>query len=110
MRMWMVEPQLLCRKHLLGEHVELHMFVGTLNKNISIEGYLGNGLLEVHNIKSRHKALIKEMEARGMNHKSPLPDFVEFEAGKVDVDRSLRELRERCNFCAARQEKYLGES
>ena len=33
MRMWMIDPTMLCTKHLLGEHVELHMFVGTINKN-----------------------------------------------------------------------------
>jgi hypothetical protein len=30
--MWMVDPRLVCSKHLLGEHVELHMFVGCLLK------------------------------------------------------------------------------
>ena len=32
MRQWMVDPRLLCRKHLLGEHVENHMFIGTLKR------------------------------------------------------------------------------
>ena len=26
MRMWMVNPRIMCRQHLLGEHVEIHMF------------------------------------------------------------------------------------
>lgn len=110
MRMWMVNPELLCRRHLLGEHVELHMFVGTIQKNISIEGYLANGLLEVHNIRKRHEELVKEMESRGMNHKSPLPPFHEFHAGEVDVQRSLAELYERCRFCAALQDNHKEEA
>lgn len=36
MRMWMVPPELMCRQHLLGEHVELHMFVGAINKGTSV--------------------------------------------------------------------------
>lgn len=32
MRMWLVPPSHMCRKHLLGEHVELHMLLGTLKK------------------------------------------------------------------------------
>lgn len=51
MRMWMVDVKCLCRKHLLGEHSETHMFTGTIKKGTSILGYLKNGLLETHNIK-----------------------------------------------------------
>ena len=36
MRMWLVPPSHMCRKHLLGEHVELHMLLGTLKKGKSI--------------------------------------------------------------------------
>jgi len=28
--MWMTPPAGMCRKHLLGEHVELHMLLGQL--------------------------------------------------------------------------------
>ena len=73
--MWMIDPTMLCRKHLLGEHVELHMFIGTINKNKKLNGYRENGLVEVHNIKSRHAELVSEMKSRGMNHNSPLQKF-----------------------------------
>lgn len=43
MRQWLVDPRCLCDKHLLGEHVEHHMFIGTLRKNKSIQGYLDKG-------------------------------------------------------------------
>ena len=36
MRMWNVDPKLMCNKHLLGEHVEMHMFFGTIQKGISM--------------------------------------------------------------------------
>ena len=63
----MVDPKILCRRHLLGEHVELHMFVGSINKKISLDGYAKNSLVEVHNIKSRHSQLVKEMKALALN-------------------------------------------
>lgn len=47
MRMWMIDPKKMCNKHLFGEHVELHMFVGIINKNKSLAGYLKNKLIEV---------------------------------------------------------------
>ena len=102
MRMWMIDPTMLCRKHLLGEHVELHMFVGTINKNKKLNGYRENGLVEVHNIKSRHAELVSEMKSRGMNHNSPLQKFKAFNFGFVDIDNSYNELLKRCTHCKTR--------
>ncbi len=67
MRMWMVDPKKMCRKHLLGEHVEIHMMVGTLLKGRSIDGFLERGLLEPQSARIRHDALAAEMQARGYN-------------------------------------------
>lgn len=72
MRMWMVDPKLMCRKHLLGEHVELHMIVGAINKGKSLEGFLVDNMLEPRSIIRRHEELAEEMARRGYNHKSPL--------------------------------------
>ena len=105
MRMWMVDPRILCNRHLLGEHVELHMFVGTINHNINLTGYGRNGLVEVHNIKSRHEELVKEMKMRGINHKSPLPSFREFQFGKVNKSKNIKELADRCENCNDRINK-----
>lgn len=99
MRMWMVEPELMCRKHLMGEHVELHMFVGTINKGNKLDGYVRNKLVEVHNIERRHNDLVNEMEKRGYNHKSKLPKFKVFILGKVDIDDNVEELNKRCLEC-----------
>jgi len=99
MRMWLVPPAVMCRKHLLGEHVEMHMFVGTINKGTSIQGYIDDGLVEVQRIKERHDALATEMERRGYNHASPLPEFNSWEAGHVDPSNSQRELIRRCEEC-----------
>ena len=104
----MVNPSLLCSRHLGGEHVECHMFVGTINKNMCIEGYLKKGLVEVHSIKSRHDELAIEMTRRGYNHKSPLPEFKSWTEGNIDIEGNLKELTSRCPECKKRIERYYG--
>lgn len=99
MRMWMTNPKIMCRQHFLGEHLELHMFVGALNKGTSVQGYLDNGLLEIHNIQSRHDELVEEMKRRGMNHKSPLVFENGKKAGFIDREKSFKDLISRCYVC-----------
>ena len=105
MRMWMVDPKKLCRKHLLGEHVECHMFVGTILKEISLLEYKEKGLMEVHNLKDRYKKLSEEMISRGYNHNSPLPEFKLFNCGNINPVENLKILRERCEECKRRQDE-----
>lgn len=99
MRMWMVDPRLMCRKHLLGEHVELHMLVGCLLKKKTLTGYFQKGLLETHSIRGRHQALVREMTRRGMQHNSPLQAFRSFRMGKINCKQSKEELASRCTDC-----------
>jgi len=111
MRMWMVDPGLLCKKHLLGEHVECHMLDGSLRRRRSIAGFLDRGLLEPSQLQARHDALADEMVRRGMQHASPLdaepwrpeehPDVCEQDQYVDDVV-SLRELSRRCSDCRSR--------
>jgi hypothetical protein len=97
--MWMVDPKTLCRNHLLGEHVECHMFVGTLNKGASIKGYIDKGLLEIHNLKRRHSSLVSEMKRRGFLHNSPLPKYKNKKRGRINIIENLDCLSERCSKC-----------
>ena len=101
MRMWSVPPSKMCRRHLLGEHVELHMIVGSLNKGTSMEGYYAKGLVDTAGITERHEALVDEMTARGMHHKSPLPTFYDPHRGHLDPDNQ-QELLRRCPDCRSR--------
>ncbi len=103
MRMWKVNPKNMCRQHLLGEHVECHMFVGAILKGISLSGYIKKGLVEIHNIKSRHQELVNEMIARKYNHNSPLPEFESFESGCIDSEKNLQILNEKCIHCREMQ-------
>lgn len=115
MRMWMVPPAIMCRKHLLGEHVEHHMFVGTINKGISVAGYLRDNLLKPMSLLQRHTLLSGEMAKRGYNHKSDLhmPRLLwinlsrEERWTKIDREASLGELIRRCPECRARYEESL---
>jgi hypothetical protein len=114
LRMWNVAVDKLCRKHLMGEHVEMHMFVGTINKlgqsRFKSTKYVSDGLVEVHHIKQRHEDLVAEMTRRGMNHKSPLAVFESFVCGEVDIDRNEKELGRRCEVCKFEDDGLPSES
>jgi hypothetical protein len=100
----MVNPRILCRQHLLGEHAEIHMFIGTINRKKSVEGYLQKGLLEVHNLFSRHNEIVEEMLKRGYKHHSEVDEEwkTAIQAGFVDRKRNLEELINRCSECRRR--------
>jgi hypothetical protein len=97
--MWMVNPKTMCRQHLLGEHVECHMFVGTIKRGKSIKGYLDKGLLEIHNLQKRHQDLAQEMERRGYKHKSPLEFVTIIKSGKINRKENVIQLNNRCQKC-----------
>lgn len=100
MRMWMIDPRKMCRRHLLGEHAEIHMMAGTLLRGRSIDGFLERGLLEPQNARARHDALAAEMTARGFTHRSPLPKFPRCRLqGTVSRERAEAELFARCPDC-----------
>lgn len=107
MRMWMIPPSQMCRKHLLGEHVETHMFVGSIDKGISMGGYVKNNLVETHNLKARHDELVKEMQRRGYNHKSPMTYKDKMALGKVDVIYNLKDLHNRCAECKSLYKEHI---
>ncbi len=101
--MWMVDPRLMCRKHLLGEHVELHMLVGSMRSGISLQGFFDNKLIETHNVARRHEQLVREMKRRGFRHASPLANIPRRRGGRVDRRANLAELGRRCAHCRALQ-------
>jgi len=102
MRQWNVPVEYLCQKHLIGEHVENHSFLGCIKKGTSLKGYIEKGLVEVHNIKSRHDELANEMIKRGYNHKTPIEEFECQEIGYVNTTENIQELIKRCPKCKER--------
>lgn len=75
MRIWDVDPALLCRNHLLGEHRELHglwniLTAGKVGYSRHPETRRWVGRLSA--LYRRHERLVEEMEERGYRHRSPL--------------------------------------
>ncbi len=76
MRIWDLEPERLCRQHLLGEHRELHGLWAILTQGK--RGYARHpetrrwqGKLKA--LYLRHEQLVAEMGRRGYRHNTPLP-------------------------------------
>lgn len=77
MRVWDIHPRHLCRKHLLGEHRELHGLWNILTKHKGKGGYSRHPETLRWGGKNkalylRHEALIKEFARRGYSHHTPL--------------------------------------
>lgn len=105
MRMWMVNPKKMCRKHLLGEHNEIHKAVGNLRKSERwAKALIAKKYLEPSSFIKRHAELVAEMKRRDYKHDSPLNivaialDYDEMNV-KVNVRKSIADLRLRCKEC-----------
>lgn len=75
MRIWDINPQRLCRNHLLGDHRELHAIWSVLVNGK--QGYARHpetlrwkGKLKA--LYGRHELLVTEMSGRSYRHRSPL--------------------------------------
>ncbi len=101
----MVDPSKMCNRHLLGEHVEIHMILGSINKRRNLGGFLEKGLIQPTLIKERHDALTREMISRGYKHKTPInknPDISYLGSlafTEVDRKASYSNLLDRCPRC-----------
>lgn len=104
--MWMVDPEYLCRKHLLGEHNELHRITGHLKRgNLEVVlTFSGVSQVDTSLIEKRHNDLAKEMDRRGYSHESPREVEKDTEIGEVDVEKNLEDLKSRCDKCRRRIE------
>lgn len=100
----MVDPEIMCREHLLGEHREIHMIVGYINKGHKIGKY--KYLIQLSSLWSRHQDLMEEMVNRGYKHNSILLEN-DIDYNKVsdqdfyliDSEKSLNVLLSRCSKC-----------
>jgi hypothetical protein len=115
--MWMIDPKILCDKHLLGEHGEIHKH----RHNFVKQHKMTKRIFPVTQIEPsamgrRHDELAAELLRRGMNHKSPFeqPDIsylpVDQQLAVVDPIYSLKDLRHRCSACAERIDYMFDES
>ena len=106
MRLWMIDPKLLCTQHLLGEHLEIHLHKHIFVKHYSIDGRICPIVqIEPASMESRHNELVIEMQRRGFKHNSPYvqPDIsylpIDQQNAKVDLKYNLKDLYNRCTEC-----------
>ena len=111
--MWGINPELLCKKHLLGEHGEIHKHRHNFVKQHKITKRITPVVqIEPESMEKRHNELAEEMTRRGYNHNSPyeLPDLSylkDFERyAKIDIQNSINDLSNRCPECA----KKIGQT
>jgi hypothetical protein len=105
MRMWFIDPKLMCRKHLLGEHFEIHKHKHNFVKKHNMAGRLKYpSQIDPARMELRHDEIVKEMTVRGMNHKSDYeqPDVSYLPKAKIDIEYNLIDLACRCEECATK--------
>jgi hypothetical protein len=90
MRIWDISPEKLCKKHLLGEHSELHAIWSIITKEK--KGYSHHpevirwkGKLKALYLK--HEEIANEMRKRGYKHNSSLN--IVFATGKNKQDELI---------------------
>jgi hypothetical protein len=104
--MWGIDPSLLCKQHLLGEHGEIHKHRHNFVKKHKITKRISPVVqIEPENMQIRHDELVLEMLKRGYNHKSPYeqPDISylkpEERYANIDINISIADLICRCPEC-----------
>ena len=102
----MIEPRLLCKKHLIGEHGELHKFRSSFEKGYKIDKRVCPVVqIEPLKMKERHDQLVEEMKIRGYNHKSSYeqPGLSKYNPDqlnvKADLEYNIKDLAARCEVC-----------
>lgn len=88
MRIWDLPPKILCSKHLLGEHLELHCIWTILTEGRKGYSHHPETLRWKGKLKAlynRHDELVKEMKSRGYNHKSDLDKSLATGKTKQDI-------------------------
>ena len=107
MRIWDLPPAILCNKHLIAEHSELHGVWNTITLNK--KGYANHpetmrwrGKLKALYV--RHEEIVEEIIQRGFKHKSPLPKELatglEFQDEYVDsIEEQINILRKKNCEC-----------
>jgi hypothetical protein len=106
----MIEPELLCMQHLLGEHGEIHKHKHNFEKGHSITGRIAINAVEPLSLKSRHDALEAEIVKRAIKAgrkppSSPFqqPDLKHYAPNeinyKINVEQNRLLLIQRCSNC-----------
>ena len=106
----MIDPSLMCDKHLFGEHGEIHKFRPSFVKGVSINGRIAPVVqIEPMSMKTRHDELTAEMTRRKNKQyfsEYEQPDLSKYDESKVsvkaDVMSNIRDLVCRCENCKSK--------
>lgn len=102
MRMWMLNPEYMCVKHIVGEHGEIHKHRHNFAKKHNMGKRLSERQIFPAYMKARHDEL-----AKYINHKSEyeqpdisyLGDDGEIYPDFIDYSRNMYDLCDRCPDC-----------
>jgi uncharacterized protein with PIN domain len=89
------------------------MFVGAINRGISVDGFIKSNCLEPLSIVKRHEELVEEMKRRGYNHNSTIiePDLSKIPNKNlihtINKKESFNCLITRCESCKVSYEKMM---
>ncbi len=105
-RMWLLPVGEVCDKHLYGEHGELHQLVGMIEAEMwpQIGGQIAAGNVDLTEIVDRHSELEEYLDLDSpllsVGIAGPLDNLDSImPKGGIDLERSRRDLKERCPDC-----------
>jgi hypothetical protein len=116
MRIWDIDPKLLCNNHLLGEHRELHAVWNIITrgrKGYSYHPETGRWKGKLRALFNVHQEIAREMAARGFRHRSPLDETLATGAKVQDVlidslERQAEILKQKgCNCSVATPREFF---
>lgn len=115
-QMWMVNTKILCKKHLLKEHDDIHFFINEIARGISLHNYVYNNKLEMQSLRNRHEEITREMASRAMEHTTPLPVlswscveevFEDIYHKRINARDTFKELLKTCKTCRRRADQLM---
>jgi len=111
MKMYLVNPEVMCSQHLEEEHRSIHVIGDMIKNNFDVEEFVDNKLFDLGQLKKRHDELEKEMEIRGCWNNNPLDIIVPKDhkyynvivnqrpMNNVDTYQNRKELLRHCSRC-----------
>ena len=113
MRMWMVNPKLLCQRHLLSEHCDIHRFISSVRVGHDVRRCLIRAMIDPSKVYQRHAELEEEIAERGGRLNSPLlasecNAYAKwYGSTTINISRSLSDLSNCCIDCQSRIGKFI---